>query len=783
MKPFKTILFLFLFISNPAFSQIHLIDSIKYAKSVKSIETLIDKHQLDVNLSNSYTTPLVTAANYSDLEMVKMLLRKGAKINLMAKNINTQATPLMTAIRSRKPKIAELLLEQGADISIQNFYGETALYYAVKKQQMEIIKTLVEKGADLNIKKSTSWDDILGQTFNNIWSTTDPSVDSIFYYLVEHGAQLTERHLNIVLRVNNKPRINFILSKGIKPSNQSLHNACHRGDLDLVRRLINEYDLDPLFIKKNGSTCLHAAISNYQAYYPDLVKYLLEQKINVNQANNKQETAFTETFKHLKGTEAITIGKMLLERGAKINHIESNFNRSALTHAVNHNDLKGIQFLLKNGADINLQGDDGETPLHQAASENNSTLLLLLKNGANPNIQTDFQMTPLMRAVIKKRQRNVKDLIKYGADINLWNKKNLTALDYCNNCKFKDFLKKQGARKGEDLDLPMLAEDTLYKKMFVQNDILWVLVNFGNLYAFDLNTKKLLPNHSIIGQKIYAATPYIDNKIAFSTSKSVIKTWDYTTQKLMVIDTLKSKMNTSQLLLNSKNELYTITDNAIINITTKQSFTLPDTLIKNVFGYYKSMYGVSAMLLDSKDNLWVGMDQGEFGGGLFVFNTKTKRFEKIQIKTYPYIDYVVNIKSFYEDDSGFVYSTASLAHMSSAHAQVFKFNQQFEGQEMYYAHRNDSIIPPVIYAGIGRFNHFLKQHFIYTPSGFFIKNDTLKGNHWTWDFYYSPRVPNNERYVINVRDIHFLDKKRLLLLSTWDGIGLYDGKELSFFKL
>ena len=789
MKNLKAILLLFVFIhiSNLVSAQVNLIDSIRKSLSLERIETLIDEHKLDVNLPNRFSTPLEIAVYDYDLEMVKMLIRKGADINHITSRVYFQ-TPLMVAIKEKKLDIANYLLEQGADISIKTYYGEMALSYAVEYKQVEMMKHLIKKGADVNAQMR-SGKNILDKNFYNIRHKTDSITDLIFYYLLDNGAILTQNHLHSALRVNHKERIEFILSKGIEPSQESVYHACYSGDVELVRHLVEEYNLDVFYVAENNTTCLHQAFSRSRAYYPDLVKYLLEQGIDVNQADDRQRTVFTTTFDDLSAQKAITIGEILLEYGADINHIENDFDRTALMHAVYEDDLESIRFLLENGADINLQTPEGETAIYEAATQDRATLLLLLKNGANPNVQTSYGTTPLMEAVSDDKKKNVKLLLEYGANINEADKRNKTALDWCRYCNSKVYLQWQGAKSGKDLNLPKPQKDTLYEKMFVYNNILWVLVSFGDLYAFDLTTQKLLPNYSIKGQDINAITPYIDNQIAFSTSTKTIKTWDYLTQKLTRLDTFANNIHFLDLQFNSKKELYAITYNGIINLNTKQLFFVPDSLKKNVFGYYNTFYGLSTTFLDSKDNLWIGMDRGEFGGGVLVFNTVQQRFERIQVEAYQYIDYVFNFQSFYEDDSGFVYSTAGLSHMSSVDGQIFKFNQQFEGEEVYYGHNYDTILPKVIYIGVGQFNTFSKQHYIYTPRGFSIKSDTLKNNDWTWNFYYRPEVtwtwgrPNAVGYAINVRDIKFLDEKRMLFLSTKDGVGLYDNENLFFFKL
>jgi ankyrin repeat protein len=71
---------------------------------------------------------------------------------------------------------------------------------------------------------------------------------------------------------------------------------------------------------------------------------------------------------------------------------------TALHRAVHAGDLQIVENLLQNGADPNLPGDTGRTPLHEItlhASNAIAIAKLLLKYGADPTLLDDWGMTPL----------------------------------------------------------------------------------------------------------------------------------------------------------------------------------------------------------------------------------------------------------------------------------------------------------------------------------------------------------------------------------------------------
>jgi len=105
----------------------------------------------DVNLVNVYgRSALFYAVHYGHFKMVKILVAKGAQINLQTLN---GSTPLMEGvvrglIVDDEIRIVHFLIDHGADVNIKDKEGHTALYYA-KKNQDEGIVSLLRKTGDV----------------------------------------------------------------------------------------------------------------------------------------------------------------------------------------------------------------------------------------------------------------------------------------------------------------------------------------------------------------------------------------------------------------------------------------------------------------------------------------------------------------------------------------------------------------------------------------------------------------------------------------------------------
>ena len=92
----------------------------------------------------------------------------------------------------------------------------------------------------------------------------------------------------------------------------------------------------------------------------------------------------------------------------------------SLHEAIAVHDLKTVERLIHNGADLNARNENGETPLHIASHVNRVDIAkLLVLNGADINAKSAFGWTPLHSACIDSRlTASVAEfLILTGADI------------------------------------------------------------------------------------------------------------------------------------------------------------------------------------------------------------------------------------------------------------------------------------------------------------------------------------------------------------------------------
>ena len=91
-------------------------------------------------------TPLIGAASFGHLEVVKLLLAKGAEVEAGKNHL----TALTGAAGSGHLEVVKQLLARNPDVDAKDRNGNTALMCAAGNGHLEVLKLLLKKGADVN---------------------------------------------------------------------------------------------------------------------------------------------------------------------------------------------------------------------------------------------------------------------------------------------------------------------------------------------------------------------------------------------------------------------------------------------------------------------------------------------------------------------------------------------------------------------------------------------------------------------------------------------------------
>uniref|UniRef100_A0A8C2IH66 Ankyrin repeat and KH domain containing 1 n=1 Tax=Cyprinus carpio TaxID=7962 RepID=A0A8C2IH66_CYPCA len=192
--------------------------------------------------------------------------------------------------------------------------------------------------------------------------------------------------------------------------NRSLAEACSDGDVNAVRKLLDE-GRSVNEHTEEGESLLCLACS---AGYYELAQVLLAMHANVEDRGIKGD--ITPLMAAASGGY-VDIVKLLLVHGADVN-AQSSTGNTALTYACAGGFLDVVKVLLKEGANIEDHNENGHTPLMEAASAGHVEVSrVLLEYGAGINTHSnEFKESALTLACYKGHLDMVRFLLEAGAD-------------------------------------------------------------------------------------------------------------------------------------------------------------------------------------------------------------------------------------------------------------------------------------------------------------------------------------------------------------------------------
>ncbi len=225
--------------------------------------------------------------------------------------------------------------------------------------------------------------------------------------------------INIVKNLISKgATVDATVQNGITP----LTYAARYGHTEIIMFLISKgYDIDGIALHERH-TPLTCAIGNQQR---DTIQLLIQQGANVN----KLGFLFPPLTKAILENDIETV-KLLIANNADVNVRSDVFDETPLMYSSAKVERINItKFLIKNGANVNAQNNDGETPLMYAANGGNiSTVMYLLDHKAEVNIKSSVGNTALMYAAQVNNPAVVRYLLENGADVNIQNEYGCNAL-------------------------------------------------------------------------------------------------------------------------------------------------------------------------------------------------------------------------------------------------------------------------------------------------------------------------------------------------------------------
>lgn len=132
--------------------------------------------------------------------------------------------------------------------------------------------------------------------------------------------------------------------------------------------------------------------------------------------------------------------KYLLENGANL-HYRSKLGENTLFYACQERDFKTVQYLIQKGAEVNVCDAMNTTPLNWVCEFGSDEIaIFLITHNADVNMGNKYGK-PIHKAIKKNRLEVVKYLIKYGAELNVYDDEGKTPLDIAREKHNMDIIK------------------------------------------------------------------------------------------------------------------------------------------------------------------------------------------------------------------------------------------------------------------------------------------------------------------------------------------------------
>jgi hypothetical protein len=271
----------------------------------------------------------------------------------------------------------------------------------------------------------------------------------------------------------------------------------------------------------------------------------------------------------------------------------------------------------------------------------------------------------------------------------------------------------------------------------------------------------------------------IDNNknIIVSDTNNVFKIHNNQVEKLY-----QTERTIKGIVFDKENKCFLITDKGIL-YTKNDSLYFPNSSFNRSVRSNGEWFKEPTYIIDKNDNIWVGFGYGEWGGDLFIFDTKSKSYIKPNIDSF----YITRspITSITEGNNK-VYVGSGLMHfMTSGSIASFENFSSKKIFESYSYRKEDKSGDFVEGEYIGPTFYFDNNLYFYSQNGVFKGNTnkdltTLKN----WQLLLKPKLKwrNGQSDAVgspmNLIKFIVLENDEIFFLSQIDGIGIFNDNKL-----
>lgn len=330
----------------------------------------------NVNIQDEYdATPLFYCENEQNLIQ---LINRRANIHLVTKNGETS---LIIACKLNSYTCAEYIIKNGIDVHAKTIDNYTALYYSIGNNNKRLFDLLMQNGANFNDLKDIKKND-----------------ECLLLSIMCNKPDLLE---NLLMNgANPDKRI------GNDDGDPILFRAIMKNSLEMVQILI-KYKADVNIVNKNKMTPLMVAVKIGNT---EITLLLVKNGADVNAKLENGHDALVILLGLDDFEQKTEIAKCLIPQEVRsfifLNNLVDKTNKIK-------NSVNKFKFMIENGASVDSKDEKtGETILMRAVIYSNKEIVeYLIKKGANVNIESKRRKTALQLAKSNRYESSLSEEI------------------------------------------------------------------------------------------------------------------------------------------------------------------------------------------------------------------------------------------------------------------------------------------------------------------------------------------------------------------------------------
>lgn len=347
------------------------------------------------------------------------------------------------------------------------------------------------------------------------------------------------------------------------------------------------------------------------------------------------------------------------------------------------------------------------------------------------------------------------------------------------------------------------SKQTGYKDFSINGKNILLLSKSGKLKLI----KDVIHKQSLvltIDAPIVASAIDRQGNVVVGDTNHLIKSYNEQQKTWHIIGSYTDKL--SSIVFDKLNQCFLITNKGIVDFQSNTVYFPDSSFSKNKqIRYTGGWFDSPVYFLDSQDKLWLGFDHGEWGGNVFVFDTRKRVFSKMQTEG---TEMTMNpVNGFCEDQQN-VYMSGGLSHIMLTHGSIYRFTNEIatpvllskdketpmevlvddpltgkKSKQIWTTWKEGHRIEPSAYNPTNNCLYFYSQFGIFKA-----KLGTNLADIKNWQKVFEPKLQwtGGSRYAVgpamNVLKMQFTTGGTLLFLTEHNGLGVFDGKNLRFIK-